>query len=177
MKTILIDGLTVDMANTDTAIATVQTLIAARDAATAQVTDLTSQVATLTAESQTKDAKITTLEQQVKDAKPTPAQLREAGKALMVTADKAKSLGVTVSDEMDETAIMTATVTKHMGDAAKDWSADQIAASFAVLTKDAKPEVKPIGAPKPINDSTAAAANARAEWLADKQTAYRGQAA
>ncbi|WP_052322471.1 DUF2213 domain-containing protein [Novosphingobium sp. MBES04] len=177
VKTILIDGLTVDMANTDTAIATVQTLIAARDAATAQVTDLTSQVATLTAESQTKDAKITTLEQQVKDAKPTPAQLREAGKALMVTADKAKSLGVTVSDEMDETAIMTATVTKHMGDAAKDWSADQIAASFAVLTKDAKPEVKPIGAPKPINDSTAAAANARAEWLADKQTAYRGQAA
>ncbi|WP_000904034.1 hypothetical protein, partial [Bacillus cereus] len=79
----LIDGLTVDVSNADTAMATIQTLVAARDAATAQVTDLTGKVSTLTAEGQTKDAKITTLEQQVKDAKPTPAQLRDAGKALI----------------------------------------------------------------------------------------------
>lgn len=139
VKTMIIDGLTVDMANADTAIATVQTLIAARDAAVTQVTDLTGKVSTLTAEGQTKDAKIATLEQQVKDAKPTPAQLRDAGKALLITADKAKALGVTVSDEMDEGQIMAATVSKQMGDAAKNWTADQIAASFAVLTKDAKP--------------------------------------
>lgn len=57
MKTMVIDGLTVDMANADTAIATVQTLIAARDEAktalaTAQ-TDLAAkdtQIATLTTE-------------------------------------------------------------------------------------------------------------------------------
>jgi hypothetical protein len=140
VKTMLIDGLTVDVSNADTAVATIQTLIAARDAATAQVTDLTGKVSTLTAEGQTKDAKITTLEQQVKDAKPTPAQLRDAGKALIVTADKAKAMGVAVSDEMDEGQIMAATVAKHMGDAAKGWTADQIAASFAVLTKDAKVE-------------------------------------
>lgn len=150
VKTMLIDGLTVDMANADTAIATVQTLIAARDAATGKVTGLEAQVATLTTEAATKDAKITTLEQQVKDAKPSPAQLRDAGKALMLAADKAKSLGVTVTDAMDEGQIMAATVTAKMGDAAKDWSADQIAASFAVLTKDAKPSqsgVQPIYQP------------------------------
>lgn len=139
MKTMLIDGLTVDVSNADTAIATINTILAARDAATTQVTDLTGKVSTLTAEGQTKDAKITTLEQQVKDAKPTPAQLRDAGKALLIVADKAKSVGVAVTDAMDESQIMAATVAKHMGDAAKDWTVDQIAASFAVLTKDAKP--------------------------------------
>jgi hypothetical protein len=138
VKTMLIDGLTVDVSNADTAVATIQTLIAARDTATAQVTDLTGKVSTLTAEGQTKDAKITTLEQQVKDAKPTPAQLRDAGKALLIVADKAKAVGVAVTDAMDEGQIMAATVAKHMGDAAKDWTVDQIAASFAVLTKDAK---------------------------------------
>jgi hypothetical protein len=137
-KIVLIDGLSVDVSNADTAATTIATLITARDAASAKAAGLETQVATLTAEGQTKDAKITTLEQQVKDAKPTPAQLREAGKALMVAADKAKAMGVAVSDEMDEPQIMAATVAKHMGDAAKEWTADQIAASFAVLTKDAK---------------------------------------
>ncbi len=140
VKTMLIDGLTVDIANADTAQATITTIIAARDEARGRVATLETQVATLTTEASTKDAKITTLEQQVKDAKPTPAQLREAGKAIMQAADKAKALGVTVSDEMDEAAIMAATVAAKMGDAAKEWTADQIAASFAVLTKDAKSE-------------------------------------
>lgn len=179
-KTMLIDGLTVDIANADTAEATIKTILAARDAANTKLAGLETQVATLTAESATKDAKIATLEQQVKDAKPTPAQLREAGKALMVAADKAKALGVTVSDEMDEAQIMAATVAKHMGDAAKDWTADQIAASFAVLTKDAKPAsngVQPLGAPKVIGDAATNVNSARQAWLRDKQNAYRGQAA
>lgn len=173
VKTILIDGLTVDMSNADTAIATVQTLIAARDAAKAENATLTTQVATLTAESQTKDAKITTLEQQVKDAKPTPAQLRDAGKALMIVADKAKALGVTVTDEMDGEAIMAAAVTKVMGDAAKDWTADQIAASFAVLAKDVKPLgappvfIAPNGSPVSVNDADKTATDARAKMIAD----------
>ena len=180
VKTMLIDGLTVDVSNADTAMATIKTLIAARDAAGAKVAGLETQVATLTAEGQTKDAKITTLEQQVKDAKPTPAQLRDAGKALIVVADKAKAMGVTVSDEMDEAQIMGATVAKHMGDAAKDWTADQIAASFAVLTKDAKPAapgVQSLGAPKAITDSAAGIQSARAAWLSDKQNAHRNAGA
>lgn len=179
-KIVLIDGLSVDVSNADIAATTITTLMTARDAANNKVAGLETQVATLTAESQTKDAKITTLEQQVKDAKPTPAQLRDAGKALIIVADKAKTLGITVTDEMDEAAIMKATVAKQMGDAAKDWTADQIAASFAVLTKDAKPQgngVQPLGAPKVISDNATATQTARAAWLADKQTAYRGQAA
>lgn len=138
MKTMLIDGLTVDVSNADTAVATIQTLIAARDAATTQVTDLTGKVSTMTAESQTKDAKITTLEQQVKDAKLTPAQLRDAAKAYAQAVDKAKAMGVTVTDAMDEPAIRKAVVSAKIGDAAKDWSDEQIAASFATLTKDVK---------------------------------------
>lgn len=176
VKTMLIDGLTVDVSNADTAMATIQTLVAARDAATAQVTDLTGKVSTLTAEGQTKDAKITTLEQQVKDAKPTPAQLRDAGKALIVVADKAKAMGVTVSDEMDEAQIMGATVAKHMGDAAKDWTADQIAASFAVLTKDAKPAapgVQPLGVPVVIGDAEAAFADAQRKASEERRNAWK----
>lgn len=163
VKTMLIDGLTVDVSNAETAEATIKTLLASRNAATTKLSDLEAKVATLTAEGTTKDAKITTLEQQVKDAKPTPAQLREAGKTLMQAADKAKSLGVTVTDEMDEGQIMAATVEKQMGDAAKGWTADQIAASFAVLTKDAKvssPDPM-IVRPMTVNDNAGVANLAR----------------
>jgi hypothetical protein len=161
VKTMLIDGLTVDVSNADTAVATIQTLIGARDTALGKVTTLDAQVATLTTEKTTLDAKVVTLEQAVKDAKPTPAQLRDAGKALMLTTGKAKALGVTVSDEMDEAAIMGATVKAKMGDAAKDWNDAQIAASFAVLTKDTKVAdantntVVPLGAPIVIGDAAA----------------------
>lgn len=149
-KNLTIDGHIVDVANADTAEATIKTLLTARDAAQTENATLKTEKATL-------DAKVVTLEQQVKDAKPTPAQLRDAGKALMIAADKAKSLGVTVTDAMDHDQIMAATVTAKMGDAAKDWTADQIAASFAVLTKDAKVDdrkVVPIGLPTNIvNDN------------------------
>lgn len=178
-KIVLVDGLSVDVANADTAEATIRTLITARDEAKTKVADLETQIATLTTESATKDAKITTLEQQVKDAKPTAAQLREAGKSLLLAADKAKALGVTVTDEMDEAQIMAATVAKSMGDAAKDWTADQIAASFAVLTKDAKadaPKAQPIGAPRIAGDARTGLDAARQQWLADKSTAYRATA-
>ncbi|WP_185999961.1 DUF2213 domain-containing protein [Novosphingobium aerophilum] len=158
-KIVLIDGLSVDVSNADIAATTITTLMTARDTANGKVASLETQVATLTAEGQTKDAKITTLEQEVKDAKPTPAQLRDAGKALLITAGKAKALGVTVSDDMDEAAIMSSTVSKQMGDAAKGWTADQIAASFAVLTKDAKVEdngVQSLGSPINMSDGAAA---------------------
>ncbi|WP_367347575.1 DUF2213 domain-containing protein [Sphingobium yanoikuyae] len=165
VKTMLIDGLTVDVSNADTAEATIKTLIAARDAAGAKVAGLETQVATLTTAGQTKDAKIVTLEQQVKDAKPTPAQLREAGKALMQAADKAKALGVAITDTMDEAQIMRATVDKHMGEKAKDWSDESIAASFAVLTNDDKPAapgVRPLGSPKVATTDAATVATIRA---------------
>lgn len=136
--TMLIDGLTVDVSNADTAKATITTILAARDALSGKVGGLETQVATLTTDKSTLEAKVTTLEQAVKDAKPTPQQLLDAAKSFATTIGKAKALGVATTDAMDEPAIMAAVVNAKMGDAAKDWTADQIAASFAVLTKDAK---------------------------------------
>ncbi len=86
----------------------------------------------------TKDAEIVTLKKQIEDAKLTPAQLRDVAKGYQQTVDKAKALGVTVTDAMDEAAIMKAVVTAKVGDAAKDWNDIQVAASFATLSTDAK---------------------------------------
>lgn len=165
VKTMLIDGLTVDISNADTAQATIATILAARDGALAKVTDLETQIATLTTESATKDAKITTLEQQVKDAKPTAAQLRDAAKAYAIIADKAKALGVQFAEDADSDAIMAATVSAKMGDAAKDWSAEQIAASFAVLAKDVK-------AADPIADAFRGGIQSVGDAAAQTEAAY-----
>lgn len=134
-KTMLIDGLTVDISNADTAEATIKTLISARDAATAKLGDLETQVATLS----TDKAALETENKQLKDSKPTPAQLRDAAKQFAQVTDKAKALGIAVTDEMDEAQIMKAAVDKHVGDAAKNWTADQIAVSFATIKTDAAP--------------------------------------
>ena len=134
VKTMLIDGLTVDVGNADTAVATIQTLLNARDAATGRVTALETDVAT-------KDAQIATLTAEKKaleDAKPTPAQLRDAAKAFALVADKAKAAGIAVTDEMDEAAIRKALVDAKLGAAAASYTADQIAVAFDVLTKDAQ---------------------------------------
>lgn len=140
VKTMLIDGLTVDIANADTAEATIKTLLAARDEARTKLSTAETQVATLT----TDKAALETENKHLKDARPTPAQLRDAAKTFAQVADKAKGLGITVTDEMDEGAIMKATVSAKIGDAAKDWSDTQIAASFATLTKDAAPGDAPV---------------------------------
>lgn len=130
VKTMLIDGLTVDIANADTAMATIQTLLTARDEAKTQVATLTTDKATL-------EATNATLTKQLADAK-NPTALRDAAKSYALVVDKAKALGITVTDAMDEAAIMAAAVNAKMGDAAKGWNDAQIAASFASLTKDAK---------------------------------------
>jgi hypothetical protein len=176
VKTMVIDGLTVDMANADTAIATVQTLITARDTATGKVTALEKDVATKDAEI----AKLTADRKALEDAKPTPAQLRDAAKAFALVVDKAKAAGVTVTDAMDETAIMKAVVDAKLGAKAASYTADQYATAFDVLTVDVKPEagtVQPIHAPQIVADSGAAVATARSAWLASKQNAHRGPTA
>ena len=103
-----------------------------------QIKDADAKVATLATEAAAKDAKIATLEKAVEDAKVSPAQLREAAKAFAAVCDKAKALGVKFDDAADADVIMKAAVSAKMGDAAKDWTAEQIQASFAVLTADAK---------------------------------------
>lgn len=130
------------------------------------VDSLNAKLATYATDKASLEAKVVTLEKQVADAKLTPAQLRDAARAFQIVADKAKALGVTVSDEMDEPAIMRAAVTAKLGDAAKDWTDAQFAASFAALTADMKvsdaaPHVHNL-APAKFADSATVVASIRA---------------
>lgn len=182
VKTMLIDGLTVDVSNADTAMATIQTLIAARDAANASlttaqaqaVTDAVTDAATIVA----KDAEIAKLTADLAAAKPTLQQLRDAGKAFAVIEGKAKAVGVAVTDAMDEAAIMKAVVDKQMP--GNSYTGDHIKIAFDALTKDVKVAdqgVQPLGAPKTVTDSAASIQSARAAWLSDKQNAHRNAGA
>lgn len=179
-KTILVDGLQVEV--TDAAEAAINKLQGQlKDAASAKAT-VDTELATAKTELSTKDAEIVTLKQAIEDAKVTPAQLRDAAKAYATICDKAAALGVKFADDADAAAIMKAVVDAKMGEQAKDWTADQIAASFAVLAKDAKP-ADPLrdaitgGVRTVAGDAAGQAAvkTARAAWLADKQTAHRPQ--
>lgn len=119
---IAVDGLNTKLADATTRAATAET-----------------QLATATTSLAAKDSEIVTLNQKLADAAMTPAKLRDAAKAYAEVCGKAKALGVTFADDADSEAIMKAVVDAKMGNAAKNWNADQVAASFAVLTKDAKP--------------------------------------
>lgn len=177
VKTMLIDGLTVDVSNADTAMATITTLIAARDAATGKVAGLEAKAVADAATVVAKDAEIVKLTADLAAAKPTLQQLRDAGKQFAVIEGKAKAMGVTVTDAMDEGAIMKAVVDKAMGDKAKNYTADNIATAFDVLTKDAKVAdaiVQPLGSPVVIGD--AAAIEAKAFNDANDFNAWRKQA-
>lgn len=139
------------------------------------------QIATLTTDKASLEAKVITLEKQVADAKLTPAQLRDAARAFQIVADKAKALGVTVSDEMDEPAIMRAAVTAKLGDAATDWTDAQFAASFSTLTADAKSKDPAATvhnlAPAQIKDADAPIADAYNAMVADMTGAWKPKAA
>lgn len=160
MKTMLIDGLTVDVSNADTAMATITTLIAARDAATGKVGSLETQVATLTTDKATLEAKA----KELTDAKPTPAQLSDAAKAYALVVEKAKAHGVAVTDAMDGASIIKATVLKHLGDSAesaKDWTDAQFASSFAMLKDANASTVQPLGSPVFANDAASVVSTIR----------------
>lgn len=126
VHTLVIDGLQVPNVS-DEAKAAIEKLQRA-------LADEQAKVASLTTDKATADAKVVTLEKQLTDAKLTPAQLRAAAKAFADTTAKAKAMGVNVSDSMDEPAIQRAVVNAKIGDAAKDWTDEQVAASFATLT-------------------------------------------
>lgn len=179
MKKIVLDGLQVDLADADAVAAAISKL---QDNIARLTTDKSSaetQIATLTTDKATLEAKVTTLEKQVADAKMTPAQLRDAARAFQIVADKAKAMGVTVSDEMDEPAIMRAVVSAKLGDAAKDWTDAQFAASFSTLMtsiKDAA-SVANLSPAATVNDAAKAATDARAAMIADLRGVKPAQAA
>jgi len=148
LKTTVIDGITCEM--TDTA---VQVVTRALDAAknnfeafkktseeeTKKAKDAldvaNGVVAKLTTEGATKDAEIVTLKKQVGDAELTPIKLDALVKDRQVVVDKAKTmLPTVVVDGKTLPEIMGQVVTAQLGDAAKDWNADQVKISFDTLT-------------------------------------------
>lgn len=168
MKTMLIDGLTVDISNADTAMATIQTIMAARDAATVNLIAANAKAVEDAATIVAKDAEIVKLTADVAAAKPTLAQLRDAAKAFAAIEGKAKALGVAVTDAMDDVAIMKAVVDKAMP--GNTYAGDHIKIAFDALTKDVKvadAAVHPIGTPQSIADADKAANDARAAMIAD----------
>jgi hypothetical protein len=127
MKTITVDGMPIEVSDqAEAAIRKLEGLLATAN----------DSVATLTTQVATKDAELVTARSQIADAKLTPAQLRDAAAAFARVCDKAKALGITVTDAMDEAAIVKAAVLAKVGDAAKDWNDAQLAASFATLSTD-----------------------------------------
>lgn len=146
VKNMTIDGLTVDVANADTAAATIATLLAARDTATGKLTAADAKAVADAATIVAKEAEITKLTADLAAAKPTPQQLRDAGKAFAVIEGKAKALGVPVTDAMDEVAIMKAVVDKAMP--GNTYEGDHVRIAFDTLTKDTK-----VQAPDPIRDA------------------------
>lgn len=178
MKTLTIDGLIVPNVS-DEAEAAITKLSNDKAAVETKLTASDAKVAELTTQIATKDAEIATLKQQVTDAAITPAKLRDAAKAYAGVCDKAKALGVAFAEDADAEAIQKAVVTAKLGDAAKDWTADQIAVSFATLTSGIKAaDQKVQNLPYPtVKDAATSLADSRRQWLNNKASAYRGATA
>ena len=98
--------------------------------------------------SMAKDAEIVTLKTQLADATDaTKIAARDADRAAVITkaksilGDKAVTDGRTVDD------IRKQVVSARVGDAAKDWTADQVAISFATLASTPVAGIDPLAGP------------------------------
>ena len=148
LKTVMVDGLPCNME--DQAAAIVQKTLAALNDQVAKLTDQAERFKKKREEEEeenedsmkklgdslkAKDAEITTLKTQLKDAEMTPEKLdslvtaRQTSitQAKAILGDKLKTAGVSISD------IQKQVVEAKLGDAAKGWDANQIAASFNTL--------------------------------------------
>ena len=177
-KTITFDGL--PLVITDAGEAAVAKRDAEIKTLASKLADAETKVATVTTDASTKDAEIATLKQQLADAKVTPEQMRDAAKAYALVVDQAKKLGVAVTDAMSEADIRKAAVTTKLGDAAKGWTADQVAASFGTLAasiSDADPmRVAIAGGVQTVGDAKAEYAKAMQDRRNHLSSAYRASA-
>lgn len=185
---VIIDGLQVDVSNAEIAAATVRSLVTARDtandatkAAETALTDARNTIAE-------RDAEIVTLKDAAENAKPTPAAMRDAVAEFARVASKAKSLGATVTDEMDVAAMRKAAVAAKMGDAAANYTDEQIATAFDVLAAsiadgDAGAGNDPLraalrdGKPVTVGDAQTEFEDARRKRFERLHNAHKGQAA
>lgn len=177
---ILVDGLQVEV--TDAAKAAITKLQGQLADSNKAKGELETQVAKLTTDNATLTSDKADLEKKLQDAAITPTKLQDAAKAYAHTLDFAKKIApkATFADEMDEPAIRRTAVSAHLGDAAKDWSDDQITVSFdtlALKAADEKPDplrTTITNGVKSLGDGKAAVEDRRRLWLDNKESAYRG---
>lgn len=186
---IIIDGLQVDVSNSEVAATTVRNLVAARDAANTDARAAEAQLSEARNQIAARDAEIVGLRDALEKAKPTPAQIRDAAATYARVSNKARALGVTVTDAMDVDAMRRAAVSAKMGDAAAGYTAEQIVAAFDVLAAqvgdspanvaDADPLRSMLrdGPAANLGDAAQAFADARAKRLERFATAHKGNAA
>lgn len=143
-KTIVVDGLSVELADKDAQIVERAMKKLTDDLAAANAARATADasLATQTALVATKDAELTTVKSQLADA-TSPAKIEAAardradvmGKARAVLGDKLVTDGKTTPE------IRRQVVDFKLADVAKGWNDEQVAASFAAIVKDVKPGV------------------------------------
>ena len=146
-RTLMVDGIAVELEERDlqvierrigalekevgiakTELATAQTT-AQNDVATART-----ETANATSQVQAKDAEIATLKQQLADSKVTPKKLQEMARARAGLEVRAKALlDSVVLEDKDDGEVRRQVVNAKMGDTAKGWTDDMIAASFNTL--------------------------------------------
>lgn len=153
VTTKVIDGLPVNLADPATAVAVVDRLVAARDAANTDCGAHLATIATRDADISTKDAEITRLTDELGKAKLTPAQLRDAATSHARILADAKRLGVAITDDMDADTARKAAVTAKIGDKAAAYNDDQVAVAFDALVAGLPAEGQP-GGPVPVVDAT-----------------------
>ena len=147
-RTIQVDGISVEMEERDVQVvertlAKLQGEVTAAQAAlaTAQtsmqndVASAKTEVTNAKAEIQTKLAEIETLKKQLGDSKLTPAQLDKMVADRVATVQRAKSIigDALVIEGKTDADMRRQVVAAKMGDTAKDWNDDMIAASFNTL--------------------------------------------
>lgn len=164
-KIVMVDSVPVDVANPETAATLVANLVAARDSAVEALETATETVAARDATIAERDATIGELRDAAKPL--SPAELRDAHQAYARDRRAAELLGVDVTDEMDVPAMHKAAVLAKVGDAAKGYTPEQYAASFAALA--ASVSDADDGQPDPLRQAIGDAATSN---LTDERKAF-----
>lgn len=144
-----------------------------------KVGELTGTIATKDAELATKDGEIAGLNKKIEDSAIKPEVLEQMAADRSALIEQAKSIAPNiVTDGKSEAEIRKAAVEASLGDAAKDMDDNHITGAFKALTKDVK--VDPLrkalaDGVKPTGNGAADVQKSRQQWLADKETAYRGK--
>lgn len=148
-RTILVDGISVEMEERDLQVVERRIANLEKEISTAQAALATAQTtfqndmaasktetANATAAIQTKEAEIATLKTQLAEAKMSPDKLDKMVTDRVATVQRAKSIigDSLVVDGKTDADMRKQVVLAKLGDTAKDWNDDMVAASFNTLT-------------------------------------------